>query len=97
MSNKKSVVDKNSVPAQKGEKKATLHPNYRSIEVIMTDGEVFKTRSTFPSGTLKLDIDIKTHPAWTREANYINSKASEVAKFNEKFGGLSFLNKQKAN
>ena len=71
-----------------------LHWKYaleiREITVVQTDGTVFHTRSTYKNTSLKLDIDIKTHPAWTREAGYINTKNSEVAKFNTKFAGLTF-------
>lgn len=70
--------------------KKSLHPNYREITVEMTDGTKFKTRSTFSNDHLKLDVDPTTHPAWTKEANYVNTKATEVSKFNDKFKGLSF-------
>ena len=90
MAIKKSDAKSSTTP-NKGENKPTLHPNYRIIKVEMTDGEVYETRSTYHNNVLKLDVDKKTHPAWTREANYINAKASEVAKFNDKFKGLSFL------
>ena len=72
------------------DKKATTHPDYKELTVEMTDGTKFKTRSTYNSDYLKLDIDPKTHPAWTKEANYVNTKATEVSKFNDKFKGLSF-------
>ena len=71
-------------------RKATTHPGYKELTVEMTDGTKFKTRSTYNSDYLKLDIDPKTHPAWTKEANYVNAKATEVSKFNDKFKGLSF-------
>ncbi len=70
--------------------KGSLHPNYREITVEMTNGTKFKTRSTVSTDILKLDIDPATHPAWTKEANYVNTKATEVSKFNNKFKGLSF-------
>ena len=73
-------------------KASSIHPQFKEIEIIMTNGETFKTRSTYKkSDKLKLDIDPLTHPAWTREANYVNTKADEVSKFNDRFGGLSFL------
>jgi large subunit ribosomal protein L31 len=65
---------------------ANLHPNYKEVEVVMTTGEKFKTRSTVSNPVLKLDIDIHTHPAWKKTGeNYVNQKASEIAKFNKKF------------
>ena len=47
--------------------KEGIHPAYHEINVVMTDGTSFKTRSTLgkPGETLRLDIDPKTHPAWT--------------------------------
>lgn len=91
---------KNSAPTQQQKKatlapiKSTIHPNYREITVEMTDGSSFKTRSTYQHDVLKLDVDIKTHPAWTKELNYINTKDDKIAKFNNKFQGLSFLTKK---
>ena len=39
--------------------KKNLHPNYHEINVVMTDGSSFKTRSTWgkENDTLKLEID----------------------------------------
>ena len=47
--------------------KKNIHPDYHEIEVEMTDGSKFKTRSTWgkASDKLKLEIDSKSHPAWT--------------------------------
>ena len=43
------------------------HPDYHFITVQMTDGTTFKTRSTYgqDGATLALEIDPKSHPAWT--------------------------------
>ncbi|CAL7962931.1 large subunit ribosomal protein L31 [Alphaproteobacteria bacterium] len=75
-------------------KKDTIHPNYRALKVIMTDGTEFMTKSTYHAETLKLDIDTLTHPAWTKEINFINQRAGEVARFNEKFGSIKFSGKK---
>ena len=47
--------------------KKNIHPNYHKINVEMTDGTQFETRSTWGSEgeTLKLEIDPKSHSAWT--------------------------------
>ena len=47
--------------------KQDLHPNYHTIKVVMTDGSEFTTRSTWgkEGDVLHLDIDPKSHPAWT--------------------------------
>ena len=71
-------------------KKDSIHQNYSPITIEMTNGSKFATRSTLVSDYLKLDIDPNTHPAWTKEANYVNVRATEVSKFNNKFKGLNF-------
>ena len=47
--------------------KQDTHPDYHFITVVMTDGSSYQTRSTYgkEGATLNLDIDPKTHPAWT--------------------------------
>jgi len=66
--------------------KKDIHPEYHEITVVMTDGSEFTTRSTWgePGDSLKLDIDPKTHPAWTGEHRLVDS-GGQVAKFNKKF------------
>jgi large subunit ribosomal protein L31 len=55
----------------------------------MTDGTAFRTRSTWGSAgdTMRLDIDPKTHPAWTGQHRLVDS-AGQVAKFNKRFAGF---------
>jgi large subunit ribosomal protein L31 len=69
--------------------KPGIHPTYHEINVVMTDGTQFKTRSCYgkPGDTLRLDIDPKSHPAWTGQHRIIDS-GGQVAKFNKKFAGL---------
>ena len=38
--------------------------------------------------TLKLDIDSKSHPAWTGGSRHLVDTAGQVAKFNKRFQGL---------
>ena len=47
--------------------KKNIHPKYHKIIVEMTDGSQFETKSTWGSEgeTLKLEIDPKSHSAWT--------------------------------
>jgi large subunit ribosomal protein L31 len=74
--------------------KAKTHPDYHEITVVMTDGTEFKTRSTYgKSGdSLRLDIDPKTHPAWTGVQRLVDS-GGQVAKFNKRFQGLGVSKK----
>ncbi|MGF1595066.1 MAG: 50S ribosomal protein L31 [Kiloniellaceae bacterium] len=69
--------------------KKDIHPDYHEITIVMTDGSEFKTRSTFgkEGATMRLDIDPKTHPAWTGEHRLVDS-GGQVAKFNKRFGGF---------
>ncbi len=71
--------------------KPGIHPDYHVIKVTMTDGTVFETRSTWgkPGDTLALDIDPKSHPAWTGQTGRVVDSGGQVAKFNKRFGGLS--------
>ena len=70
--------------------KKNIHPDYHEIEVLMTDGTTFKTRSTWgkKSDTLKLEIDPKSHPAWTGGKLNINDSVGQVAKFEKRFKGI---------
>lgn len=45
--------------------KKGIHPYYRTIEVVMTDGTTFKTRSCYKGERLVLEIDSKSHPFFT--------------------------------
>ena len=69
--------------------KKKIHPDYHEINVIMTDGSTFKTKSTWgkKSDTLKLDIDPKSHYAWTGGSQKILDKG-RVSKYNKKFSNL---------
>ena len=69
--------------------KKEIHPDYHEIEVVMTDGSTFKTRSTYGKSedNLTLDIDPLTHPAWTGGSQKILDKG-RVSKFNKKFKNL---------
>ena len=66
--------------------KKGIHPDYHKITVVMTDGTSFETRSTMGKAgdTLRLDIDAKTHPAWTGQHRLVDS-GGQVAKFNKRF------------
>lgn len=71
------------------EMKKEIHPEYHEIIVAMTDGSTYTTRSTWGAAgdTMKLDIDPKSHPAWTGEHRLVDS-GGQVAKFNKRFEGL---------
>jgi large subunit ribosomal protein L31 len=72
--------------------KKEIHPDYHTIKVVMTDGTEYLTRSTWgkEGDTLHLDIDPKTHPAWTGGSQQLVDRGGRLSRFNSRFGGLSF-------
>jgi large subunit ribosomal protein L31 len=70
--------------------KKDIHPDYHNITVEMTDGSTYQTRSTYgkEGDTLKLDIDPRTHPAWTGGNTHLVDSAGRVSKFNQKYEGF---------
>jgi large subunit ribosomal protein L31 len=78
--------------AERSAMKKQIHPNYHMITVVMTDGTAFETRSTYgkPGASLQLDIDPKSHPAWTGGQQQLVDRGGRVSRFKQKFG---FLNK----
>lgn len=69
--------------------KKNTHPDYHEINVVMTDGTKYKTRSTWgkEGDTLKLEVDPHTHPAWTGVHRLMNT-GGQLSKFQSRFKGL---------
>ena len=63
--------------------KQDAHPDYHFITVVMTDGTTYQTRSTYGKEgvTLNLDIDPKTHPAWTGGNQTLLDRGGRVSRF----------------
>ena len=61
--------------------KADTHPKYHTIKVVMTDGSEFTTRTTWGKAgdTLHLDIDPKSHPAWTGGSQQLIDRGGRFA------------------
>ncbi|GAA5111279.1 50S ribosomal protein L31 [Bartonella jaculi] len=70
--------------------KANIHPDYHKITVVMTDGSQYTTRSTWGKAgdTLNLDIDPRTHPAWTGGSQTLVDHGGRISKFKNRFGNL---------
>ena len=70
--------------------KKDIHPAYHRITVVMTDGTEFETRSTWGSegDRLSLDIDPKSHPAWTGGNQQLVDRGGRVSRFKKKYEGL---------
>ena len=67
--------------------KEKIHPDYHKITVTMTDGTSFETKSTWgkEGATMRLDIDPKTHPAWTGVRQTVD-RGGRVQRFKDRFG-----------
>jgi len=70
--------------------KEGIHPDYHEITVMLTDGTSYKTRSTYGKAgdTLRLDIDPKSHPAWTGGQQRLIDSGGQLARFNKRFQGF---------
>ncbi len=69
--------------------KPEIHPDYHEITVQLTNGETYKTRSTWgkEGDTMVLDIDPSSHNAWTGGTQRISEKG-QVAKFKQRYSNL---------
>jgi large subunit ribosomal protein L31 len=74
--------------------KKGIHPDYHEITVVMTDGTSYTTRSTYgkPGDTLRLDVDPKSHPAWTGVHRLLDA-GGQLAKFQKRFSGMGLKTK----
>ena len=70
--------------------KPDTHPDYHTITVKMTDGTEFTTRTTWgkKGDVLHLDIDPKSHPAWTGGQQQLLDRGGRLSRFQKKFAGL---------
>ncbi len=63
--------------------KKGIHPAYKTIEVQMTDGTTFKTRSCYKGDRMVLEIDSKSHPFYTGKQMLLDT-AGRVDRFNKR-------------
>jgi len=72
--------------------KKDIHPDYHSIEIKLTDGTTYMSRSTYGSegATLALEIDPSVHPAWTGGSSRLLDTGGRVSRFKKKYEGLGF-------
>ena len=72
--------------------KQGIHPDYHTIEVKLTDGTTYRTRSTYGAEgqTLALEIDPSVHHAWTGGSAKLMDTGGRVTKFKKKYEGLGF-------
>jgi large subunit ribosomal protein L31 len=77
---------------RRGAMRDGIHPDYHFIEVKMTDGTTFRTKTTWgkEGETMSLDIDPLSHPAWTGQTAKLMDTGGRVSKFKNKYAGLGF-------
>jgi len=70
--------------------KKDINPDYHMITEAQTDGSTYQTRSTWgkEGDTLQLDIDPKTHPAWTGGQGTLMDRGGRVSRFKDRFKGI---------
>ena len=71
--------------------KKDLHPDYHVINVGMTNGTTFQTKSTWgkEGDTINLDIDPTSHPAWTGGNQHLLDRGGRVSRFKDKCKGFA--------
>ena len=68
--------------------KKDIHPKYKSL-TIKIGKDSFETMSTYHGSEVLMDVDFRTHPAWTKKGvSTANESNKNVSAFNEKFSGL---------
>jgi len=64
--------------------KKGIHPFYKTLDVHMTDGSVYQTRSCYKGDKIVLEIDSKSHPFFTGKQVLVDT-AGRVERFNKRF------------
>ena len=67
--------------------KKGIHPDYHEVTVVCACGNTFKTRSTYKSELLHVEICSGCHPFFTGKQKLIDS-AGRVERFRRKYAGL---------
>lgn len=63
-----------------------IHPEYKEITVVMSDGTEFKTRSTMDTdGEYHSEVDSKNHPFYTGNMSF-QKKAGRIDRFKKRYG-----------
>ncbi len=64
--------------------KKGIHPLYKTVEIVMTDGSTFQTRSCYKNDKMVLEIDSKSHPFFTGKQMLVDT-AGRVERYNKRF------------
>ena len=70
--------------------KSSIHPDYHTITVVMTNGTEYQTRSTWGKAgdKMNLDIDPTSHPAWTGGNQQLLDRGGRLSRFKKRYEGL---------
>ncbi|MEM6405020.1 MAG: 50S ribosomal protein L31 [Pseudomonadota bacterium] len=61
-----------------------IHPNYHDVQVVCSCGNSFRTRSTYHSKQLQVEVCSACHPFYTGQQKIVDT-AGRVDKFNKRF------------
>lgn len=75
--------------------KKGIHPYYHTIEVVMTDGTIFKTRSCYKADRLVLEIDSKSHPFFTGKQVLVDT-AGRVDRFQKRLEKTKLIQQKRS-
>ena len=66
--------------------KKGIHPDYKEITVVLSDGTEFTTRSTMGASeeVYKSEVDSKNHPFYNQNKK-IQKKAGRIDRFNRRY------------
>lgn len=66
--------------------KKGIHPDYKEITVLMSDGSEIVTRSTIETkdGVYRSEVDSKNHPFYNADQK-LQKKAGRVDRFNKRY------------
>lgn len=66
--------------------KKGIHPDYKEVTVVMSDGTEIKTRSTIKTegSVYKSEVDSKNHPFYNKDQK-IQKKADRIDRFNKRY------------
>jgi len=76
--------------------KKGIHPFYHNLEVVMTDGTVFHTRSCYKNNRVVLDIDSKSHPFYTGKQVLVDT-AGRVDRFKKRAEKTKDIQESRSN
>lgn len=66
--------------------KKGIHPDYKEITVVLSDGTEMETRSTMnpDGGVFKSEVDSKNHPFYNKNQK-LQKKAGRIDRFNRRY------------